>query len=393
MSLQPLRVPFRYAMIEDGLYRDAYPTLKNFRFLVRLRLRTVISLTPEPPTVDLQQFFRSEKISSHYVKVDKYNEAVTLQPRAVAEILQWLINADNLPCYVHCLDGANVTGLVVMCLRKLQNYTLPFIFSEFFRFVREGVFVPAEKEFVRNFGDNLTVNIPPNIPRWLWQGRRISKHPSIRLVDSTAPAPATGGEIKTTDRKTPSDPSSSVFPPSTVDGARLERKSYLYYDSIHAPLSSDRLYYEALDEVLTTVTRRERDRQFAAKSAVPIAAALTVKHTPSKQPQLTATATSTLATSASTAATTVMQTSTPGLASSTTSSSSATTSAASTLVTAMPPPRSRSGAVLPRANSSPSTISYSLQAMALEGITVNPRVRRSGAGAKFGSKFSSRAPK
>jgi hypothetical protein len=64
-----------------------------------------------------------------------------------------MIRRDHLPCYLHCLDGANVTGLVVMCLRKLQNYALSYAFAEFFRFVRgAGEVVAAEKEFVRNFG-------------------------------------------------------------------------------------------------------------------------------------------------------------------------------------------------------------------------------------------------
>jgi hypothetical protein len=32
--------------LSAGLYRSAYPTIKNFRFLARLRLRCILSLTP-----------------------------------------------------------------------------------------------------------------------------------------------------------------------------------------------------------------------------------------------------------------------------------------------------------------------------------------------------------
>ncbi len=153
-----LRVPFRYAIVNDGLYRGAYPTLKNFRFLLRLRLKTIVSLIPETPNADLIEFCRSEHITLYHFVVEKYSESVTIQPKMMAQILEILIRRESLPCYVHCLDGANVTGLVMMCLRKLQHFALNYAFTEFYRFVRGaagdagGVVVPAEKEFVRQFG-------------------------------------------------------------------------------------------------------------------------------------------------------------------------------------------------------------------------------------------------
>lgn len=52
-SLNP---PSRYAMVSAGIYRGGYPTLPNFRFLSRLQLKTVISLTPEAPSQDIKAF-------------------------------------------------------------------------------------------------------------------------------------------------------------------------------------------------------------------------------------------------------------------------------------------------------------------------------------------------
>lgn len=45
--------PMRFNHVSTGITRGAYPTLRNFRFLSRLQLKTIISLTPEPPTADL----------------------------------------------------------------------------------------------------------------------------------------------------------------------------------------------------------------------------------------------------------------------------------------------------------------------------------------------------
>ena len=40
----------------------------------------------------------------------------------MTQILETVINAENHPVLLHCIDGANNTGLVIMCLRKLQNW-------------------------------------------------------------------------------------------------------------------------------------------------------------------------------------------------------------------------------------------------------------------------------
>jgi tyrosine-protein phosphatase OCA6 len=48
MESSPLLVPpFRFAAVENGVYRGAYPTLRNLRFLQRLRLATVVCISPE----------------------------------------------------------------------------------------------------------------------------------------------------------------------------------------------------------------------------------------------------------------------------------------------------------------------------------------------------------
>eukprot|EP00455_Lapot_gusevi_P010791 TRINITY_DN14921_c0_g2_i2.p1 TRINITY_DN14921_c0_g2~~TRINITY_DN14921_c0_g2_i2.p1 ORF type:complete len:187 (+),score=21.80 TRINITY_DN14921_c0_g2_i2:279-839(+) len=102
----------------------------------------------------------------------------------MAELLSILINTENLPCYIHCTDGANNTGLVLMCLRKLQNWAISLILSEFGRYVRD---VSEESQFVESFKEEIM--IPPAIPRWLWGGQRIPRHPTMRIRDSLLPAP------------------------------------------------------------------------------------------------------------------------------------------------------------------------------------------------------------
>lgn len=42
-----LRPPFRFAIVEPGIYRGGYPRAQNHDFLDQLQLKTIISLVPE----------------------------------------------------------------------------------------------------------------------------------------------------------------------------------------------------------------------------------------------------------------------------------------------------------------------------------------------------------
>lgn len=61
--------PLRFSTVEIGLYRGAYPVIKNFRFLRCLQIKTMISLTPEPPTADLEEFCRQFGIINIHIPV------------------------------------------------------------------------------------------------------------------------------------------------------------------------------------------------------------------------------------------------------------------------------------------------------------------------------------
>ena len=126
--------PFRFSTVQQGLYRGSYPTLKNFRFLRRLNLQTVVSVIPEEPTSDLAEFCTHEKIALLHFDAEKFtSDNVTVPPATAAQIVAIMVQQKNLPLYIHCLDGANVTGIVVMILRKLQNWTKLATVSEFCR--------------------------------------------------------------------------------------------------------------------------------------------------------------------------------------------------------------------------------------------------------------------
>lgn len=192
--------PFRFSTVQEGLYRGSYPTLKNLRFLARLRLKTVVSVVPEPPTTDLAAFCAGEKILHYHFFAEKFtSDSVTVSPVTVCQIVQLLLKRENLPLYLHCLDGANVTGVIVMVLRKLQNWTKVATISEFCRFTRDHGIEKDESDYLASFSEEIVVTA--DAPRWLWNGVRVSKHPTMIVhqpdlelsAAALADGPAAGG--------------------------------------------------------------------------------------------------------------------------------------------------------------------------------------------------------
>ncbi|KAI9142131.1 tyrosine phosphatase family-domain-containing protein [Paraphysoderma sedebokerense] len=292
--------PFRYGAIEENLYRGAYPKQRNFRFLQRLNLKTILSLIPDPPRPELVSFCASQNIKLVHLRVDKPKENIPLTYAKAIQAVQILIDTHHsAPVFVHCLDGATVTGLVIMCLRKLQCWTVSSAIVEYLRYQRGGVISSEESEFIEKFTGEIEIpfittylpmqqpqtqtlqsgqnqktessgssqtssTVPPNqavsvqslpnpvpvsvtlsqppslvststsqtqtqtqstpiaipvIPKWLWQGQILRKHPSLKLklpplplqIQIPGQAPHSG---ESSDFQSPNTPSQSPYPHS-----------------------------------------------------------------------------------------------------------------------------------------------------------------------------------
>ena len=65
--------PLRFAMVEDHppLYRGSYPLSKNLRFLERLHLKTILSITPEPLGENVATWCSAQGVSMIHLKLSK----------------------------------------------------------------------------------------------------------------------------------------------------------------------------------------------------------------------------------------------------------------------------------------------------------------------------------
>jgi hypothetical protein len=152
--------PTRFAHVSPGITRGAYPTLRNFRFLSRLQLKTIISLIPETPTPDVMLFAEMAGVRVVHIPIARMatlSDAVQcavllavnvrqeysvftkwLTPHVLCSLEQICIEANNHPVYLHCLDGRRISSLVVLLLRRVQGWSPLAALSEYWRCVCSG---------------------------------------------------------------------------------------------------------------------------------------------------------------------------------------------------------------------------------------------------------------
>ena len=170
--------PFRFSYVEKDVFRGAYPVSLNFGFLKTLHLKTIISLIPSVVDDDLKNFCQSEGIINHCYSVPKFASQVIITATTITEIIHIMCNNENLPLYVHCLDGGHTTGLIIMCLRKLQMWSSRSMFNEFTTFINDPE--NCEEEFVNNY--KATFEISNNRPKWLQHLSGKKTHPTLRVI-------------------------------------------------------------------------------------------------------------------------------------------------------------------------------------------------------------------
>lgn len=238
--------PLRFSIVNTDVYRGAYPILRNFRFLRKLRIRTIISIIPELPNADLVAFAGLENIDIQHVQALRLAPLNTQLQTKLAKILSVLVDSMNHPVYIHCLDGRRLTGLLVLLLRRLQCWSPQFSFTEFWRYQDSRGVTISDLErssrdiekFLLDFNEEIV--IPETIPSWLWGGDRATVVPGLKLKYVPSIESSRGGGDRHDDngRKAMSQPTST---PSSLHVQLKRMDSEIKWDtsgsSSHASLA------------------------------------------------------------------------------------------------------------------------------------------------------------
>jgi len=184
--LDPLCPPLRYGNVQEQVYRCGYPCLRNFRHLSRLKLKTIISLIPEAPTSDLISFTSLAGIELIHISLIR---TATLNQSLQALLITALnvcIDKSKHPILIHCLDGRRITGLLVLLLRRLQGWPPVAALAEYWKYQSSSKQQVSEIERttreIEKFALEMSdVIITDRIPKWLWEGKRNTYIPGIKM--------------------------------------------------------------------------------------------------------------------------------------------------------------------------------------------------------------------
>lgn len=192
MNLPEVLVPpLRFGCIQEDLFRGGYPRKVNFPFLTSLNIKTILSLTQEPIDYDTDSnlYAFANELSIRLIHIECVQSgkgkkrSVPLGYMAVLQALDFIVHSQHAPVYIHCLNGGQVTSLIVACLRKVQFWSSIAIFNEFINYTTS--ITVDDRSFVDCFEGELEVDYDKKVT-WLWLGLNrvvVASHPSIKFKE------------------------------------------------------------------------------------------------------------------------------------------------------------------------------------------------------------------
>lgn len=146
------------------------PSASSFPFLRQLGLRSVIVLSADSIAGGVASFFRDNGIEIFHTGAQsgrKDNWKPTWKPlseEVIKNSLELILRADLYPLLLCDTSGVQQVGIVVGCLRKLQNWNLNSVVNEYRAFAgRKTRYV--HEQVIELFDTDLVV-VPDNPPSW-----------------------------------------------------------------------------------------------------------------------------------------------------------------------------------------------------------------------------------
>ena len=141
-----------FGKIDDGYYRGAQPSGRDYADLAALGVHTVIDLTRDGRS-DERRMVEAAGMTFHRIPLTTSDRP---SPQAVAEFLKIVNDPANQPVYVHCQGGRHRTGAMTAVYRMTDDdWTADRAYSEMKRFNFEGFpGHPELKQFVFDYYAN-----------------------------------------------------------------------------------------------------------------------------------------------------------------------------------------------------------------------------------------------
>lgn len=128
-----LTAPERFATVEAGLYRSAFPSEASISFLSTLGLRTAVNLSHERLQHSVASFFLTRDVRvvhlAEVVPVDMEDGVIAND--VLKEALEYALDGAAYPLLLMSSSGNHGVGAAIGCLRRLQGWTISAVLDEY----------------------------------------------------------------------------------------------------------------------------------------------------------------------------------------------------------------------------------------------------------------------
>ncbi|KAK9763782.1 tyrosine-protein phosphatase siw14 [Basidiobolus ranarum] len=165
---EELYPPENFNLISPFVYRSAFPKKKNFAFLKKLGLKSILTLILEDYPDQNMKFLEASGIQLLQFGVAGNKEPfVDIPEDKICAALAALLDKRNHPILIHCNKGKHRTGCLVGCLRKLQHWSYTSIFDEYRRFSHPKS-RSMDQQFIELFDASKVWDLvdPDHLPNW-----------------------------------------------------------------------------------------------------------------------------------------------------------------------------------------------------------------------------------
>ena len=130
--LHSLIPPTNYgAVLPGSIYRSSYPEEKNYEFLKDLRIKSILTLVPEPLSPEYQAFMKEAGIQHFHVHIKANKGEVRVDSCEMSRALRLIMDRTNHPILIHCNKGKHRTGCTVACFRRILGLDMDAIRDEY----------------------------------------------------------------------------------------------------------------------------------------------------------------------------------------------------------------------------------------------------------------------
>lgn len=124
--------PANYGAVLPGIiYRSSYPQEKNFEFIKDLKIKSILTLVPEPIAPEYQNFMDHNGIQHFQVHIQANKGEVRVESCAMSRALRLLLDRTNHPILIHCNKGKHRTGCTVACFRRITGMDFGTVIDEY----------------------------------------------------------------------------------------------------------------------------------------------------------------------------------------------------------------------------------------------------------------------